>query len=160
MIQTVEDARKDFQQARKALLDNFAKIPDDQLNWSPAPTARTPVEIVAHCAEALGHLTGMLRGHAFDVASTAEADGQFREHEKAFTSREQARDEFERRASDFFAVLDDLSEQDLDRIGTLPFGLGDAPMHVIITLPNMHTQSHVPQLEYLQTCYGDRSWLG
>jgi hypothetical protein len=160
MIQAVEEARQQFENARKTLLENFAKIPDDKVAWSPAPTARTPIEIVAHCAEALGHLTGMMRSNPFEVPSTAEADRQFRQNEEAFTSRDQARDAFEQRAQDFIGLLEGLSEEDLDHMSTLPFGMGQAPMRVMITLPAMHTRSHVPQLEYLQTCYGDRTWLG
>jgi hypothetical protein len=159
MSQVIEEARAGYEQAKDELLTNFAKVPDDRVNWSPAPTARTPVEIVAHCAEAVGHLTEMMHGKPFGPPRTAEADRTFRENEKSFTSREQALTAFDQSSKTFLALLDSLDPADLDVMRPLPFGMGQAPMSVMVTLPAMHTRSHIPQLEYLQTCYGDRTWL-
>ncbi|MBA3726802.1 MAG: DinB family protein, partial [Armatimonadetes bacterium] len=74
MSQVIDEARAEYERAMDELLQNFAKMPDDRVNWSPAPTARTPVEIVAHCAEAIGHLTEMMHGQPFGSPRTAEAD--------------------------------------------------------------------------------------
>lgn len=159
MSKVIEEAKAGYEQARDELLKNFAKMPEERVNWSPAPTARTPVEIVAHCAEAIGHLTEMMRGQPFGSPRTAEADQTFRENEKSFTSREQALAAFDKSSGNFLALLEGLDSSELDVMRPLPFGMGEAPMSVMVALPTMHTRSHIPQLEYLQTCYGDRTWL-
>ena len=40
----------------------------------------------------------------------------------------------------------------------MPFGLEPMPVAVVITFPTFHTRSHIPQIEYIQTIYGDRDW--
>lgn len=155
----IEQAKAKFETARDQMLENFAKIPDEKLNWSPAETARTPIEILVHCGDSIGHLTGMMQGRRFEPETTADADRHFREHEKSFTSREQALNHFNAHSGAFITHLAKLSEDDLEQLALLPFGMGEAPLSLMITLPTEHTKSHTPQLEYLQTCYGDRSWL-
>ena len=41
---------------------------------------------------------------------------------------------------------------------TLPFGLGQAPLGYFMTMGAAHTQGHIPQIEYIQTLYGDHDW--
>jgi len=159
MQQAIEEARADFEQTTDQLLQNFAKIPEDKVAWSPAPTARTPVQIVAHCAESVGHLTEMMKGSPFQPSTTAEAERAFRENEKAFITRESALKAYQAKSRAFLGFLENVKAEDLDRPVTLPFGMGEAPLRLMITMPAVHTRSHVPQLEYIQTILGDRTWL-
>lgn len=158
-MKPVEDARTNFAQAKGQLEKAFAGIPDDRLNWSPSETARTPVEIVAHSAEALFHIAEMIDGRPFYQGPTADADAEFRERERDFKTREAALELLEKNSSILLDVLDRLTPERLDsEMATLPFGLGQAPIAMVLGAPADHTRWHAAQLEYIQTIYGDRDW--
>ena len=39
-----------------------------------------------------------------------------------------------------------------------PFGMGEAPLGFMLIFPALHTNDHAAQMDYIQTCYGDRKW--
>jgi hypothetical protein len=158
MDDIVSSTKSDFIRAKEQLARALATTPDDRINWSPSPTSRTPVQIVAHAAEALNNINGFVNGRPFEVENSAEADKIFREHELGFHTREQALELLEQNSAGFLATLDALTPERLSAMVELPFGLGSAPVAVAITFAAAHTRSHIPQIEYIQTIYGDRDW--
>ena len=158
-MKPVEDARTNFAQAKGQLEKAFAGIPDDRLNWSPSESARTPVEIVAHAADAIFHIAEMIDGRPFYQGPSADADLRFRERERDFKTREAALELLEKNSAILLEVLDRLTPERLDsEMATLPFGLGQAPIAMVLGAPADHTRWHAAQLEYIQTIYGDRVW--
>ena len=157
MIAEVESARASFLQAVEGMKRNFASTPDDKLNWSPTPTARTACEIVAHSAEAIHNMTEMFQGRPFTVPTTGEADVEFREIEKGFQSRSSALDALESQSATYLAFLDTVTEEKLVAPVTLPFGMGALPLSQMLQFPPMHTMVHTGQLEYLQTVVKERN---
>lgn len=158
-MKPVEDARANFAQAKAQLEKAFAGVPDDRLNWSPSETSRTPVEIVAHAADALFHIAEMIDGRLFYQGPSADADVRFRAWEKDFKRREDALTLLEKNSAVLLDVLDRLTPERLEsEMATLPFGLGQAPVALVLGAPADHTRWHVAQLEYIQTIYGDRDW--
>jgi hypothetical protein len=155
---TIEQTKQEFLRAKDRVVRLLKTTPDDRINWSPSPTARTPVQIVAHVAEAIKNIHGMLDGRPFPITNTEEADKYFREMEKRFNSREQVLACLEDNCANYVAWLDALPPERLDAQFEMPFGMGNAPVSSGLGFPTMHTQSHIPQLEYIQTIYGDRDW--
>jgi hypothetical protein len=158
MSEVIQDAKQDFERSRDRMLSLLKETPEDKLNWSPSPTARTPLAIVAHSAMSLHHVTEMLKGRPFGASSTVIADKGFREEEKAFTSRNEVADLFVKNAGVFVTWIDNLTEDGLDDPITFPFGLGTGTVLHGITAPARHTEAHIAQLEYIQTIYGDQDW--
>ena len=158
MKDTIESVKADFLQAKAGLLHALSTTPDDRLSWSPSPTSRSPLHQVVHAAESIGNIHGFLTDRTFDVPTPEEADRGFREFERMITRREEAVKLFERRADAFVAWLDALRPDELDRLVTTPFGMGDVPTGVAIGFPAMHTRWHQAQIDYIQTIYGDLDW--
>lgn len=158
MIPEAAAARDRFVQVKNQFLATFARIPEDRQTWTPAPTARTPVQIVAHCAEAIRNLDQMIQGIAFEPQTTKEADRGFREHEAGFTSAGPALQLFEENSAHLIATFERLTADDLERPFVAPFGMGEFPMASSLDFPADHTRSHISQLEYIQTIIGDRDW--
>ncbi|BDI32158.1 hypothetical protein CCAX7_42090 [Capsulimonas corticalis] len=158
MEQAAHLAIQDVHQLNGRLLRNLAKIPDDRLNWSPAPTARTPLQLVAHCAFSLGFIHTMLNGTPYPAKTTALADAEFLEMEREITTREQALSLWENRFHQYLSFLISLQPDQMDTLVRLPFAMGELPMHFMAGIGAVHTREHVAQLEHLQTIYGDREW--
>lgn len=158
MNDTITDAVQDLAQARDQLVRVFGNTPDDRINWTPAPTARTAVQLVAHCAFALDFIRQMLCGTPYPAKTMAQADAEFLLAERQFSTREEVMDMFE---SNFKAYVSELEGFTLDQLNAMieaPFGLGSVPLSFAVTFGAMHTRNHIAQLEYLQTIYGDRNW--
>jgi len=158
MSDPIDKAKNDFLQAKGGLLHALSNTPDDRLNWSPSPSARSPLHQVVHAAHAIGNIHGFLDGRTFDVPTTAEADRGFREMEQSFSTREEVLQLFESKSDAFMTWLDALDEKQLGVLVTTPFGMGQVPTEIAITFPAMHTRWHHAQMDYIQTIYGDHDW--
>jgi len=156
--ETAEAAKANFLRAKGQLCHALANTPDDRLNWSPSPTARTPLHQVVHAAEAIGNIHGMIAGGIFPVTTTAEADAGFRAQERRFTTREEALALLDAKSDAYVAFLDGMTDKQLDGLMTAPFGLGQVPVRIALSFPVEHTVWHVAQLDYIQTVYGDHDW--
>lgn len=158
MTNTIQQSRDSFTQARDQMLAFFANVPDDRLNWSPAATARTPVELVAHTACAVEKMNDMLDGRTFAEPNSATADVYFRGMESEFKSREEVTALLNKNSEAFLKWLDAMPAERLDEEVTLPFGMGKAPLSFVLPFMAEHVRWHAAQMEYLQTAYGDRDW--
>lgn len=154
----VEAAKSEFEQVRAALLRSLETTPDDRLNWAPSPTARSVAHQIAHCAHAIGMIKAQMRGELFWHKTTDEADRAFREWEQSFSTREELVALVNTQCDSYLRYLDSLKEDDLEGIWILPFGLGQAPRAATLSVPAMHTRSHIAQIDYIQTIYGDQDW--
>jgi len=158
LSEAVEAAKSSFVQAKDRLVHGLNTTGEDRLNWSPGPTARTPVEIVAHAALAVKHIHEQLDGKPFPFPSTAEAEVYFRDWEKAFQSRDEVLALLEANGSAYLEWLDDLTPDQFAGHMVMPFGLGVMPIPFALGAQAHHLNWHAAQLDYLQTTYGDRAW--
>ena len=158
MEDAISRAKADFVRAKDQLSRALANTPDDKVNWAPAPTARTPVQIVAHCAMVVKNINDFLDGRPLQFTDTAAADKYFREQERPYTTRERAVSLLEKNSAEYLAWLDALTPERLNTSIQLPFGLGSAPLAAGLAFPAAHTQGHVGQIDYIQTIYGDLDW--
>ncbi|HEX8551720.1 MAG TPA: DinB family protein [Abditibacteriaceae bacterium] len=156
--ETIDHAKAEFLRAEELLLKSLATTPEERINWSPAPTARTPIEQVAHSAQSLESICGFMNGHAFSIETTGEADDFFREYEKQFTTREAVVAVWKKNSAAYLQFLDALTPEALATLIQLPFGMGQAPLKEALAFPPLHTKWHASQIDYIQTIYGDRIW--
>ncbi len=157
MQDTVDQSKAEFLQAKERLTHALATTPDERINWSPSPTARTPIQQVAHCAMSIPGIQGMLSGKPFPFADLAEFDTALRTDEKEFTTREQVLGLLEQTSAGYLAWLDALTPEQFDSTVHTPFG-HVVPMTVGINFPAYHARDHVAQIDYIQTIYGDHDW--
>jgi hypothetical protein len=155
MEDVISQAKAEFIHAKQRIEHSLATTPDDRINWAPSPTARTPIQTIAHAADSVKHIHGMLDGRPFQSASPAEADIAFHEWERQFTTREQVLCVLNENSANYLAWLDTLTSDRLDTMIELPFDLGSAPIRMGLTFPVRHTHEHAAQIEYIQTIYGD-----
>lgn len=156
MEDIISQAKAELGRAKDRMAFMLAHTPDDKLNWSPSPTARTPLQVAAHAAAANGYIRDLIAGKPFPFATLAEADAAGREHEKQYATREQVLALLEQTTADYSAWLDTLTPEQVGGMVTLPFAT--LPMAVAITLPADHLRGHTAQINYIQTCYGDFDW--
>jgi hypothetical protein len=158
MNDLIEGAKSDFVNAKGRLVHALATTPDERLNWSPSPTARTAIQQVAHAAIAIKNLNDTLDGRTFKADSVEAADAGFRSEERRFTTREEVLELLETYSAAYVAWLDRLTPDRLESMVTLPFDLGQAPLKECLAFPPMHTMVHAGQIQYMQTIYGDHDW--
>ncbi len=156
MSPAVAEASGKFERAKSRLLKLLEKTPEDRVNWSPAPTARTPVELVAHAGLSIHSIHNSLMGESMNFTSTDDFDAKAREFEKGYTSRDEVVEYFTGTCTAYETWLNGLTDDFLGTMWNSPFG--EFPMAMSIQFPALHTEGHVAQLEYLQTTYGDRVW--
>lgn len=158
LSEAVESAKSSFVQAKDRLVHGLNTTGEDRLNWSPAPTARTPIQIVAHAALAVKHIHEQLDGQPFPFPTTADAELYFRDWEKSFTTREEVLALLEAHGSAYLEWLDDLTPEQFAGHMIMPFGLGKMPIPSALGAQVQHLTWHAAQLDYVQTTYGDRLW--
>lgn len=156
--QTTTDAANAFRQAVGRIRHAFDTTADDRLDWSPSPSARSPLQIMAHAAWAIGGMHGMLEGNTLKTLDPKQADVEFREWESQFQTKDQVLDYFEEKSSAYLSWLDALTLERLLGNVELPFGMGQAPMTAALGFMADHLNWHAAQIAYVQTIYGDRDW--
>lgn len=152
----VETAKADFTRVIERLKKTFSHVPDDRLHWSPAPTARTPLQQVAHVANATEGMQGWFQGEKMDFSDMVAVDAQWREEEKPFDTREKVLARLDETSNAYIAYLDSLTPEQVDSV--FDAGWEKFPMAIAITFCADHARMHMSQLEYMQTCYGDMDW--
>lgn len=156
MNDTIEAAKAEFLRAKSRVATGLKTTPDDKINWSPSPTARTAVQQVAHVAISIKGMMDWLKGVPFPYADFAEMDTAARAMEKEYTSRDQVLQLLDENSDAYLGWLDSLTPEFLATTLETPFG--SFPMSNAITFPADHTRGHAAQLEYIQTIYGDLGW--
>ncbi len=154
----IDAAIAELERTTQRVLVLVDKTPDEKLFWKPSPSSRSIGAIVAHAAHALENIAMQLQGTPFPILASAEANAHFLAHDATFSEREPLVRYFEAARDGYIACLNSFQRDDLDRLVMMPFGLGEAPLRYFMTAGNQHTQSHIPQIEYIQTLYGDHDW--
>lgn len=137
-------------------LRSFSKVPDDKLDWTPSPTAKSALQIAAHMAVTAGNFARMIRDRRLlpegqDVPTMV---AHLRELEAALTTREDAIRVLRENTDAILAALDSLDDAavGMEMDSTLGWTM---PMTFLMKLPGIHGFVHTGQIDFLQTCWGD-----
>lgn len=140
--------------AAERLGKTFSFVPDDKLNWSPSPTARTALAIVAHACLANRMFAKVLSGEPISPMPTPEEVGvSSRKFEATIRDRAEAVRLLEETCEGIVAALATMTAERFATSPNSPFGA--LPMAVWIHLPGRHMDGHAAQIDYLQTIWGD-----
>lgn len=167
MSDEIDQAKAEFIRSTDSLKVVLAATPDDKLNWSPTDTCRSPLQIAAHAAIWVSRMHALLSHCIYQtpfesIAERVGADGYpsiytaMRALEGPYTTREQVLDLLEASSARYLLFLDGIPAETLGRIVDLRFA--SFPLAVAITFSGAHVASHVAQIEYIQTAYGDHDW--
>jgi hypothetical protein len=152
----IDSAKQRAVSCMEMFLRNFAQVPDDRLNWSPTPTAKSPLRIAAHTALYAGRFARMIRDRRLPAPDDLDAWLAERTAEElAITSRDEIEPLFRAGAAALLDAMNTLEPDDIELV--LESGQGwSMPMKQLLELPAMHAALHTGQIDYLQTCWDDQ----
>jgi hypothetical protein len=127
-------------------------VPADKLTWSPAPTAKSALEIAAHCAGYSAAFAWIIRAGKFPC-TVEEFRATVHSAIDSITTLEEAEAMLRKGIADSITALDTVKPEQVGSIVDSP--QGSTPFNFFLTLPAAHLESHVAQIDYLQTCWGD-----
>ena len=151
-------AAADFAMARGGLEHALRHVPADRLNWSPSPSARTPLEIAGHAAKAVRNMLGNMTGETFAVPTPDAAEQLFREEDKGYRDLQTVLTMLQENGDAYLNWLDAVTDEHLERVVPMPFGLPSMRVRDTVAFMALHMNMHVAQIQYIQTIYGDRDW--
>ena len=136
------------------LLHLFSFVPDDKLTFTPSPTSRSSLRIVAHCALVNAFLADVITDKVGANAPSPEAFFKnLHDAEAAFTTRESAVALLEENTATLCRAIDTVNAESVGAERNSPFG--PLPMPFWMFLGGDQMAGHAGQMEYLQTIWGD-----
>ncbi len=141
-MKPLETHADELEWAAGNLAFNLDFIPDDKLDWKPAPTANSALEIVGHLLGAIDYAQARLAG----------GDGKSVE-EQTLHTREQAKTRLISSAKKYAETLRAVEPSDLEKKMETPFG--SFPLGLFATMPVTDTVHHHGQIAYIQSMLGD-----
>src|SRR5690349_23220267 len=96
-------------------LKTLSFVPDDKLDWTPAPTAKGAIRIAAHTAIYAGNFAKMIRDRKLPFGDEIpEFVARMEAAEKALTSRTEMESLFRQNTHELVAALDTLTPEAID----------------------------------------------
>jgi hypothetical protein len=128
-------------------------VPEDKLTWSPTPTAKSALQIAAHCAGYGGAFAPVIRDGTFP-RSVEEFLGPINATIEGITTLGQAEAVLRKGITDTIAALDAVKPEQIGAMIVTP--IGRQPFTFFMDIPARHLFAHAAQIDYLQTCWGDQ----
>lgn len=151
---TLAAAQASLAESRDRMLRLLSFVPEDKLHWSPSPTSRSAIQILAHCGLVNSGIATVIAGKMPAEMPPPEAFfAQLRAAEAQFTDRESVVALLTSSTEDLLAVMGAVDDAAMGTSPNSPFG--PMPMPFWLSLTSGHLDGHAGQLEYLQTIWGD-----
>ena len=126
--------------ANKNICNNIDFIPEDKFGWKPAPTSKSPLEIVKHMTGTLNMMTSGVTGEAKKELPNV-------------ATREESKQLINQMIQNHVAKIRALSDEQMQ--GTAHLEIGDFPMSQAVGLPVIECINHHGQFTYIETLLGD-----
>lgn len=126
--------------AERNINNNLDFVPDDKLNWKPAPEAKSVLEII-------NHMTGTVDAFTSGMQKSAKTEMA------PVTNRDEAKARISQVIQAHIAHISALSPVQLDEVVSTP--VGELPARVAAALPVVETINHHGQITYIQEMLGD-----
>ncbi|MEO7720051.1 MAG: DinB family protein [Capsulimonas sp.] len=153
-MESIDRTKSALSSSQHLLLSTFSCVPDEKLNWSPAPTARTPLQIAVHCAAANFAFATLLEGDPWPLSmDSAQAIEQMRVVPPGIDTREAVVNYLEDSTAAVVAALNKAMPETLDTMVVTAFA--ELPYSFWMTVPADHMAGHARQIDYLETTWGD-----
>jgi hypothetical protein len=156
MDSMVEFCKELAVESMEELLKVLSHVPDDKLNWTPAPTSKSAIRISAHAALYMARFAGMIESRKLPGhGDLDEWWARCYAEETAITTRAQVESAIKQGTERVLAALDALSPEEANM--SLDSGMGwSMPMRRLMQMPGLHTFNHSAQIDFLQTCWDDQ----
>lgn len=149
----IEQCKTRATNAMEMFLRNLSHVPEDRLEWSPSPTAKSALQIAAHVAAYSVAFPSVIRTGKFpDTAD--EFLGPINERIGTITTVQEAEKVLRQGIADTHAALDGVRPEQIESSVETP--IGTTPFLFFMTIPSVHLLIHTGQIDYLQTCWGDQ----
>ena len=126
--------------ANKNICNNIDFIPEDKFTWKPAPTAKSPLEIVKHMTSTLNMMTSGVTGEP-------------KKELPAVATREESKQLINQMIQDHVTKIRGLSDAQMQETAHLE--IGDFPMSMAVGMPVIECINHHGQFTYIETLMGD-----
>lgn len=126
--------------ARLNINNNLDFIPEDKLDWKPAPESKSVLEIINHASNTVNFMTTAIQGGEKSELTPA-------------TNREEAKKLLTQVIEAHLKLVGSLQPSDLEKPITLPFG--EFPAGFVAGLPVVECINHHGQITYIQSLLGD-----
>jgi hypothetical protein len=156
MSPTAERMKIEYQAGLSRLLKSYHSTPSEKRGFSPSPTARTPKEIVLHCAMTADAFTNLLNGHSLPFTDYRQIEPAMRSQELEMVKTADEEKMLNEKSEAYYSWLEQAKESDFDSTVKL-LGM-EMPAKVVCEILTEHTVNHAAQIDYVQTIYGDRDW--
>lgn len=120
--------------------NNLDFVPDDKLNWKPAPDANSALEIVDHATGTVHMLTTAIKGGEQTKFPPVK-------------SREDAKKQVIQVVQEHLKLIGSFQPADLEKPVALPFG--EFPTLLAASFPVTELLNHHGQITYIQSLLGD-----
>jgi hypothetical protein len=120
---------------------NLDFVPDDKLDWKPAPDAKNVLDIAHEIALSTDSISNFL------------VTGEYQKNVARPDTRDQAKTAITEAAEIYAKALRNLTPEQL--AGSVQFPWGETPMAEAIGMPVIEALHHHGQIAYIQTLLGD-----
>lgn len=121
---------------------NLDYIPADKMDWKPAPTAASALEIINHNVTALKSIQPVLSGGSMGTPEFTPA-----------TNVAEAKALIVSAAQEYAQALRSMNPEDLNK--TVQMRFGPFPLARVVSMAVIDTIHHHGQIAYIQTLLGD-----
>ncbi len=140
--------------SKSMFISTLAAVPADKGTFSPSPTAKNAIQIGAHLAVSNQNFIALIGGAEMPEMTFMEMLAHMAQEEDKFTSLEQVIAAVESSHNGLMDAMKGMSDEQL--AGNLQMPFGEMPAAEMIFIPGMHYCMHQGQIDYLQTCWGDK----
>ncbi len=148
----IDEIKTRTQNALKSFLYTLSFVPDDKLDWSPTPTAKSALQIAAHCAGYSELFAWVIREKNWPC-TLEQWKSTVASNIMSINSKDEAIAMLSQGIDSSIAALDNVSLDEFGKIIDAPHA--QTPFTFFLNLPALHLESHESQIDYLQTCWGD-----
>ena len=154
MTDEIELCKRRARQEMERFLLVLGFVPADKLAWSPAPTAKSALQIAAHCAGYSRGFAAIIRDGKFPEA-VQDFLGPIEADIRSVETVEQAEAMLRQGIDETIAALDTVRPEQIESVIEVPV-IGPTSFRFFMTVPANHLVNHIGQLDYLQTCWDDQ----
>ena len=152
--EVVAQAKGKIVRYSERMLHLLSFVPDDKLTWTPSPTAKSSLRIVAHSAVTSKRFADIITGNMPErMPSPEEFFKGLDEAGEKITTRESVIALMKETTAELCKALDTVTAANIDSMPCSPFGA--IAMQFWMEEGSAHMAGHTGQLEYMQTIWGD-----
>jgi hypothetical protein len=130
-------------------------VPSDKRNWVPMGSARTTIDMVQECCEALERVTNYMKTGQVPTRDPQAMAARAELLKKSPPKLEELFPRLQKATEEYAQTLEKMPTEKLMEMVPAPMGNTQVPMIQRVSLPVYNLVYHWGQINYLQTMLGD-----